>query len=198
MRLPGSAVFLVLLSTATSSSQSPSLTRPMPADPVAAILEAFKTHRIVALGEGSHGNEQGHAFRVSLIRDPRFAMMANDIVVEFGNSLYQEVMDRFIAGEDVPQDLLRQVWQNTTQPHHVWDVPIYEDFFRVVRAVNTTLPRDRQLRVLLGDPPVSWDSGAPTLNGEASMGTRERDPHAADLIRREVLAKKRRGLVVLR
>ena len=41
--------------------------------PVNAILDAFRSHRVVALGEGSHGNEQGHAFRMSLIRDPRFA-----------------------------------------------------------------------------------------------------------------------------
>lgn len=186
----------MLLSTSGSSNQSPSPMRAVPAEPVAAILEAFKTHQIVALGEGAHGNEQGHAFRLSLIYNPRFATTVNDIVVEFGNSRYQDIMDAFIAGKDVPYDSLRQVWQNTTQPHDVWDAPIYEDFFRAVRALNATLPRDRQLRVLLGDPPVNWDSGAPTLNGEVSMGTKERDPHAADLILREVLAKQRRGLVI--
>jgi hypothetical protein len=36
-------------------------TRPgVPVEPVAAILEAFRSHRIIALGEGTHGNEQGH------------------------------------------------------------------------------------------------------------------------------------------
>jgi hypothetical protein len=66
-------------------------------------------------------------------------------------------MDRFTRGEDVPNDTLRQVWQNTTQPHPLWDVPIYEEFFRAVRAVNQSLPNDRQLRVVLGDPPIDWD-----------------------------------------
>jgi len=101
------------------------------------------------LGEGAHNNEQGHTFRLSLIRDPRFAATVNDSVVESGNARNQDVMDRFVPGDDVPYDVLRQVWQNTTQPHAVWDVPIYEELFRTVRSVNESLPRERQLRVLV-------------------------------------------------
>jgi hypothetical protein len=47
----------------------------------------------------------------------------NDIVVEFGNSRYQDVMDRFVRGEDVPHAQLQPVWQNTAQAHEIWDVP---------------------------------------------------------------------------
>src|SRR5262245_26339603 len=64
----------------------------VPVDPVTAIIEAFKSHAIVALGEGPHGNEQGYAFRLSLIRDPRFAVVVNDVVVECTSSLYQGVV----------------------------------------------------------------------------------------------------------
>ena len=42
-------------------------------DPTSAIIDAFASYPVVALGEGPHGNEQGHAFRLALIRDPRFA-----------------------------------------------------------------------------------------------------------------------------
>jgi hypothetical protein len=59
---------------------------------------------VVALVEGAHANEQGHAFRLSLIRDPRFRETVDDIVVEFGNARYQNLMDRFIRGEDVPDE----------------------------------------------------------------------------------------------
>lgn len=69
-----------------------------PVDAILGILEAFDTHSVVALGEGDHNNEQGHAFRLSLIRDPRFPTIVNDIVVEFGNARYQDIMDRFVAG----------------------------------------------------------------------------------------------------
>jgi hypothetical protein len=79
-------------------------------EPITAILEAFRTHQLVALSEGGHGNEQAHAFRLALIRDPRFAATVDDIVVEFGNSLYQDVMDGFVRGEDVDRHVLRQLW----------------------------------------------------------------------------------------
>ena len=191
-----SVVSVALLWGVSLSSQTPITTRAVPIEPIAAILEAFKAHQIVALGEGLHGNEQGHMFRLSLIFDPRFTAVVNDIVVEFGNSRYQDVMDRFIRGENVPGETLRRVWQDTTQPHAVWDRPIYEEFFQAVRTVNASLPRERHLRVLLGDPPVNWDSGSPTLHGRADMGTMERDRHAVDLICREILTKQRRALII--
>ena len=107
-----------------------------PLEPIAAILDAFRTHDIVALGEGSHNNEQGYAFRLALIRDPRFAAAVNDLVVESGSSTHQDVMDRFIDGEDVPVNELRLAWQDTTVPDGPWDVPMYEEFFRAIRALN--------------------------------------------------------------
>src|SRR5438105_160792 len=71
-----------------------------PLEPIATILEAFRSHSIVALGEGPHGNVQGHEFRLALIRDPRFAATVNDIVVESGSARFQDVMDSFVRGAD--------------------------------------------------------------------------------------------------
>jgi hypothetical protein len=161
----------------------------VPIDPITGILEMFNTHDLVALSEGNHGNEQGHAFRLALIRDPRFAATVNDIVVEFGNAHYQEVVDRFVRGEPVAYEALRKVWQDTTQRGSVWDRPIYEAFYRAVRDVNATLPVERRLRVLLGDPPIDW--AAPQRSA-----TIRSDDFPASLIQQEVLAKKRRALVV--
>lgn len=160
-------------------------------EPVTAVLNAFRTHRLVALGEGDHNNLQGYAFRMALIHHPEFAGLVNDIVVESGNSLYQGVMDKFVAGEDVPYDALRRVWQDTTQPNDIWDKPIYDEFYRAVRALNSGLPKERRLRVLLGDPPIDW----------AAIRTRSDFPGRADtfppeLIRRETLAKGRRALII--
>jgi hypothetical protein len=164
----------------------------VPVEPIGAILDAFRSHPVVALGEGSNANEQGHAFRLALIRDPRFAATVNDIVVECGNSRYQEVMDRFVRGEDVPYDSLRRVWQDTTQPDTNWDPPIYEELFRAVRAVNASLPKERQLRVLVGDPPIDWA----VIRTAKDYGPWDRDGHPAGLIRTEVLAKGRKALVI--
>jgi hypothetical protein len=177
---------------APAESQSKPAT---PVDPIPAIVEAFGSHAVVALGNVEfRGNEQAHAFQVSLIRDPRFIAVADDILVEFGNSRYQDVMDRYIRGEDVPHDSLHRVWQDTTQVEFEWDLPIYEDVFRTVRAVNASLPRNRQLRVLLGDPPIDWEQIHSIRDLRQAMG--DRDGYALTVLQREVLAKGRRALVI--
>src|SRR5262245_59739652 len=98
MTRPAFLVFAVLFAVpAALFAQRPAV----PLDPIAAVLDAFRTHEIVALGEGRHNNQQGFAFRMALVRDPRFPTVVNDIVVESGTAKYQDVMDRFIAGESV-------------------------------------------------------------------------------------------------
>jgi hypothetical protein len=167
----------------------------VPLEPVSAIVEAFRSHAVVALGNVEfRGNVQSHTFQVSLIRDPRFAAVANDILVEFGDSRYQDIADRFIRGEAVSQESLRQIWQNTTQVEYEWDLPIYEDFFRAVRAVNASLPQTRRLRVLLGDPPIDWDQIRSIRDLQQAMG--DRDSYALGVLQREALAKGRRALVI--
>src|SRR3954452_8766589 len=88
------------LSISGLRAQDAPLEAAVPEEPITAIVEAFRKYPIVALGD-NHGSAQAHAFRLSLVRDPRFAAVVNDIVVEFGNARYQSLMDRFIRGEDV-------------------------------------------------------------------------------------------------
>lgn len=193
-RTCGSIVSLVVFSVVSGSADQSAPFKPaVPVDPIAAILDAFRSYPLVGMGE-PHGNEQAHAFRLSLIRDPGFPRIVNDIVVESGNARYQDRMDRFVRGEDVPDDALREVWQNTTVSNTVWDSPIYEEFFRAVRAVNGRLQRERQIRVLLGDPPIDWE----TVHNREELikWLSDRDRYAADLVRREVLAKQRRALII--
>lgn len=164
----------------------------VPIDPVAGIIEACRTHQIVALGD-AHDNEQQQAVRLALVRDPRFPDVVDDIIVEFGNARYQEQMDRFIRGDDVPERVLRQAWQNTTQ-HAVWDSPIYAELFRAVRDVNRSLAPARQIRVLLGDPPIDWDSVRSAQDHWKWM--LQRDSFPAELVQREVIQKGRRALLI--
>ena len=95
-------------------------------------------------------------------------------VVALGNVEFRgnDVVDRFIRGEDVPYDSMRCVWQNTTQVEYEWALPIYEDFFRTVRAVNASLPRTDQLRVLLGDPAIDWEQVHTLQDVQQAMGDR--------------------------
>ena len=187
---------IITLSLACEVAAAPRIVRrpaDAPLDAVATILEAFRTHAVVALDE-EHIDERSHAFRVTLVRDPRFALVVNDILVEFGNSRYQHVIDRFVAGDQVPDDTLRKIWQDTTQSHTIWDRPIYEEFFRTVRTVNAALPAGRRLRVLLGDPPIDWTIvSTPQDLRNASLG---RSSHPVNVILKEVIARQRRALVV--
>lgn len=90
-RFNRACMIAVSMSTAMTIGWAGELMPPTAGEPIAAILAAFRTHDIVALGEGPHGNLEGHAFRVMLARDPRFAATVNDIVVEFGSSRFQGV-----------------------------------------------------------------------------------------------------------
>jgi len=191
---PRGGIMWLLLAGGSAAFSSQSRT-PVPVPAIDAVLDAFRTHPIVALGEGvQHGDETAYQFRLALIRDSRFAEIVNDVVVEFGNARYQDVMDRFTRGEQVPEETLRRVWQETTQPQMLADATIYQDFFRAVATLNRTLPEKRRLRVLLGDPPIEWEHVASAADFQKWL--EQRDSFPADLIRREVLAKNRRALVV--
>ena len=86
-----SVAALLLLGSTGSWAQVPASTRPaVPVEPVVALLDAFESHDVVALGD-PHGNERAHAFRLSLIRDDRFVSAVDDIVVEWGNARYQDL-----------------------------------------------------------------------------------------------------------
>jgi hypothetical protein len=101
---------------------------PKPQDATKAILAAFGKFEVVGMG-AAHGNQDLDQFILNLIRDPELPGKVNDIVVECGNSLYQPILDRYIAGDDVPLDQARQVWRNTTQP--MCSVSeFYEELFR--------------------------------------------------------------------
>lgn len=101
---------------------------------------------------------------------------------------------RFISGEEVPREFLRRAWEDTTQPHAGCETPIHEELYRAVRTVNTTLPKERRVRVLLGDPPIDWSS--PTEKQDREKFMFMRDSYPAELIQRDILAKGRRALIV--
>jgi hypothetical protein len=157
-----------------------------------AVLAALRTHRIVAVGE-IHGQQEHHDALQTLLLDPRLPAAVDDIVVEFGNALHQPIMDRFTGGAQIEDRELRQVWRNTTQsPGNTWDAPMHEQFFRIVRGVNWPLPAAKQIRVLLGDPPVDW---AQVLTRDDLAPFEDRDGHLLAVLDREVVRRGRRALL---
>ena len=178
-------------STWTAAQQRP---RAVPVDPLQAIVDAFRSHQVVAFAD-PHGNAEMGAFELRVVSDPRIREVANDLVIENGNARYQDAMDRYIRGEDVPYETLRHVWHETTQTQTLGPRDGYvPELYQIVRKLNQGLPRRRQLRVLLGDPPIDWSSVKTPADHRPWI--ERRDSHAADVIRREVVSKHRRGLVV--
>jgi hypothetical protein len=62
--------------------------------------------------------------------------------------------------------------------------------FRTIREINQKLPKAKQLRVLLGDAPYTYDPSNPGKPFDRP------ESFPADLILREVIAKKRKALIV--
>jgi hypothetical protein len=164
-------------------------------DPYDVVFDALDTHQLVALGE-FHLCQEYHDFLQALLLQPELPGTVDDIVVEFGNALYQDVADRFLLDlEPVRDDELSQIWRNTIGGRTFWDAPVYEQFFRTVRAVNRGLPEQDRIRVLLGDPPVDFTQLRSAADADELPAPGGRDTFFADVVEREVLAEGRHALL---
>lgn len=166
---------------------------PKPQDATSAVLEAFRTHTIVMFGE-THGNKQEYEWLCKLVATPEFADRVDDIVVEFGNSLYQRSVDRYIAGEDVPIDQVEKAWRNTIGA--VGPVSrVYAQLYAAVRKSNLERRGKHQMRIVLGDPYGDWDK----IHNTEDLGpyVANREQWYAQVVKDEVLAKGHRALLIM-
>jgi hypothetical protein len=156
------------------------------------IFAAFQTHPLVGIGE-HHSIQQELDFYTALVRNPRFAREVGNVVVEFGGAAHQDIIDRYVNGEEVPYAELRKVWTDTVGWQPVVTRVGYSAFFAQVRETNKALPPDNRIHVWLGEPVIDWSNlshdGWQTLN-------RQRDSHVAALVEREILAKGRKALLI--
>ena len=163
---------------------------PEPAIP--AILKAFETFEVVAM-PAAHGQKDTDDFILSLIRDPRFLASVNDIVVECGNVLYQPILDRYIAGENVPFTEVQHVWRDTTVQQMCGASGFYEQLYPLVRSLNQHLPASSRLRIVAADPPIDWSK---IRSSEDLTPFFDRDGSIASVMETEVLSKHRKALML--
>ena len=158
---------------------------------LAAVLKAFETFEVVGI-PAAHGQKDVDDFILALIRHPRFAEEVNDIVVECGNARLQPVLDRYIAGEDVPFAEVQHVWRDTTQPM-CGESGFYEQLYPLVRSLNQSLPAARRLRIVAADPPIDWSQ----IHSPSDLTPfLDRDGSIASVMEREVLSKNRKALML--
>jgi hypothetical protein len=166
---------------------------PQPRDATTAVLRAFDYHNIVMFGE-QHFCKQEYEWLRDLVGAPQFADRVDDFVVEMGNSLYQNSVDRYIAGEDIPFEQVQPAWRNMiglVGPPS----PVLDSFYQAVRETNLKRRGKHQMRVLLGDPYGDWDAIKSPEDLGPFLG--HRDSWYAQVVKEEVLARKQRALLIM-
>jgi hypothetical protein len=183
------------ISCAQTQQSRPPGDDPVPEPAVQAILAAFDQYQVVAMPE-AHGMKDLDDFILALIRDPTFWDKVDDIVVEGGNSRQQDLLDRYIAGEDIPITEARNIWRDGLLGSNGF----FEQLLALVRAINQKLPQEKHLRVVAGEPPIDWDQikskdDLPELI-TGSLDGMPRDDGIAAIMEKEVLSKNRKALML--
>ena len=123
------------------------------ADSVAA---QFDTHQFVFMGS-THGWKKQHDFQLCLLSRQAFQRRVTDVMVEWGNPVYQELVDRYLLKlEPIPIDSLAPVWINTDAPDLWGRLTLMPAFYEAVRAINEHLEPARRIRVIGGCEPIDW------------------------------------------
>lgn len=158
-----------------------------------AIIRAFDTHQIVMLGE-IHANREEYEWLRTLVSTPEFADRVDDIVLEFGNSLYQKSVDRYVAGEDIALDQVQKAWRNLIGA--IGPVsPVYPSLYQAVREANLKRRGKHQMRIVLGDPYGDWEK----IKDREDLGPylANRDQWYAQVVKDEVLGKHHRAFLIM-
>jgi hypothetical protein len=120
------------------------------------VIQKINQYPMIGLGD-VHTCLEFHEFLHQLMRDPRLPGKVNDVVVEFGNPLFQTAIDRYVInGENVPREERKGAWENAVMGWSISASPVYEAFFDVIRDLNAKMPRQERMRVILGDAPLDF------------------------------------------
>lgn len=188
-------LFVLLSARGQAQRQKSKSLEPVPEPAVPALLAAFDRYDVVAMPAG-HGIKDLDDLILTLVRNPAFSKKVNDIEIECGNSLYQDVLDRYTTGADVSFRDVQKVWRNTTQPS-CGLCAFYEQIIPLVRAINRKLPPGKGIRVLGGDPPFDWDQIKSSQDMQKALQSVHRDTNIAAVMEKEVLSKHRKALMLM-
>lgn len=123
------------------------------------IIQTFQKCNIIGLGEGRHHLENSHQFFQKMFDNKKIQETVNIVIVEFANAAYQDILDKYIFGEEVKVDELRKIWRESTGCIGLFgEATIYFELLQKIRNVNFTLASNKKIRVLGGDPPINWTS----------------------------------------
>jgi len=167
---------------------------PIGTEGIPTIIDLFQQKPIVAIGE-THGHLQLYQFLTKLVQTEGFYKNVNDILIESGNALYQDILDKYISGEDIEFSDLQKVWFDTTQsPVDPWSIDVYCNFLKTVRELNSSIPKNYRIRVIAADSPISWKDVNTNEDYLKQRGNREE--FYTNIAINEVLSKNRKALLI--
>lgn len=186
-------LLLFLLTVLQQICMAQNVVGPKPEDATQAIIRLFDQHDIVMFGE-IHSSKQEYEWLSKLVKTPGFSDHVDDVVVEFGNALYQKDVDRYIAGDQVPFEQVQKAWRNMIASVPPVS-PVYGWFYQAVRDANLQRRGRHRIRLLMGSPPGDWDK-IKTAHDLAPYEA-EREQWYLHVVKGEVLAKHHRALLIM-
>ncbi len=184
---------LFVLTVLQQIAMSQNVVEPKPEDATRAMIRLFDHHDIVMFGE-IHSSKQEYEWLCKLVKTPGFSDHVDDIVVEFGNALYQKDVDRYVAGNDVSFEQVQKAWRNmivSVPPVS----PVYGWFYQAVREANLQSHGKHRIRLLMGSPPGDWDK-IKTAQDLAPYEA-QREQWYLHVVKDEVLARHHRALLIM-
>ncbi|WP_221797077.1 hypothetical protein [Oceanobacter mangrovi] len=110
--------------------------------------------RLLALGD-IHGSEKPMDYLLQQLQQPTIARQIDNIVVEFGNSRYQQLADDYVlAGMDIPPQQLNRIWRETLY-FMAWQTPQYIRLIEYLRQYNGS--HSHHIRLVLAEPVFDWN-----------------------------------------
>jgi hypothetical protein len=167
-------LLLLLIVGAQTIGAHASAAEPQVTGGVDGILAAFDQYPIVAIGDVRNVQQLGD-FYSSLIRHPDFTTQVGNIVLDVGNAQHQDMVDRYLAGEEISNEELQGIWMFNIDFGSISGPTtgmMYQQLLTTIREVNQTLPVDQRIRVLLGNPrldPSVVQGGSPPTPTSISL-----------------------------
>ena len=160
------------------------------AELAADIAALYDDYQVIAMTE-RHASGDDHRLREALLSDPRFVSEVEIVLVEFANAARQDVLDRYLLGEDVADDELVRVWRDTG--FTAWESPGYRRFLDRIRQINAEQRSENPIRVLAGDRPIRWDE---IETGAELRRYRDRGDYPTESLKCEIIEPGRKALLV--
>jgi hypothetical protein len=185
----GAILLAAFVAAGLGAVQRPTSDEPRPEDATRAILKTFEAYPLVGMSAG-HRQKDLDDFIFALVRTPAFPDVVDDIVVETMNALYQPVLDRYVFGESVPLADAQKAWRSYGGGLNTHA----EQLVNLIRRINQRRGDGKKVRVLAGEPPTDWSAIKTRAESDAYLFAR--DDHMAAVVGKEVLARKRKALLL--